>query len=41
MKTIKVKAIENLSPFMAVDGNLYKLKKGDIISLPKQTLICS
>ena len=34
-KTIKVKAIENLSTFMAVDGKLYKLKKGDIVSLPK------
>ena len=34
-KTVKVKAIENLSTFMAVDGKLYKLKKGDIVSLPK------
>ena len=32
-KTIKVKAIENLSTFMAVDGKLYKLKKGDICLL--------
>ena len=35
MKRIKVKAIENPSTFMAVDGNLYKLKKGDVVSLPK------
>ena len=34
-KTIKVKAIENLSTFMTIDGKLYKLKKGDIVSLPK------
>ena len=35
MKHIKVKATENLPTFMAVDGKLYKLKKGDVVILQK------
>lgn len=34
-KTLKVKAIETLAPFVTIEGKLYKLKKGDVVRLPK------
>ena len=34
-QTKTVQILETLPPFMSVDGKLYKLKKGDIVSLPE------
>ena len=33
----RIKVLENLPPILGIDGEIYRLKKGDIATIPKDT----
>ena len=37
IKKQRIKVLEDLPPILGIDGEIYKLKKGDIVAIPKET----